>query len=122
MKVFEYALVRAVPRIERGECLNVGVIVYCQAADYLGAGVHVNEARLLALDPSADIEAVASAVDAIKAVCAGTTGPAAATSRGERFRWLTAPRSTVVQPGPVHSGLTEKPEAELSRLFDELVR
>ena len=122
MKVFEYAVVRAIPRVERGECLNVGVMVYCQAADYLGASVQVDEARLLALDASADVEAVTTAVNAIKATCAGTTGPAAAAGPGERFRWLTSPRSTIVQPGPVHSGLTEQPEAELARLFDELVR
>lgn len=122
MNVFEYAVVRAIPRIERGECLNVGVIVYCQAADYLGAGVYVDEARLTALDPSADFDAISAAVEAIKATCAGSAGQAAATSLGERFRWLTAPRSTIVQPGPVHSGLTELPEAELARLFDELVR
>lgn len=122
MNVFEYALFRAYPRIERGECLNVGVIVYCQADDYLGASVHVDENRLLALDPSADVEAVIAAVDAIKATCAGTTGPAADSALGDRFRWLTAPRSTIVQPGPVHSGLTEAPEAELARLFDDLVR
>ncbi len=122
MKAFEYAVVRAVPRVERGECLNVGVIVYCQAADYLGAGVHVDEARLTALDPSADYDAISAAVDAITAPCAGTAGRAATASPGERFRWLTAPRSTIVRPGPVHSGLTELPEAELARLFDELVR
>lgn len=122
MKAFEYALIRAVPRIERGECLNVGVIVYCQAADYLGARVQVDEARLLALDPSADIEAVTSAVNAVKSTCAGTGGPAAGTDPGERFRLLTAPRSTIVQPGPVHSGLTESPDVELARLFDDLVR
>ncbi len=122
MKAFEYALIRAVPRIERGECLNVGVIVYCQAADYLGARVQVDESRLLALDPSADIDAVTSAVNAVKSTCAGAGGPAAGAKPGERFRWLTAPRSTIVQPGPVHSGLTESPEAELARLFDDLVR
>lgn len=122
MKVFEYAVVRAVPRIERGECLNVGVIVYCQAADYLGARVQVDDGRLLALDPSADVEAVTAAVNAVKSTCAGTAGPAAGASPGERFRWLTAPRSTIVQPGPVHSGLTEQPESELARLFDDLVR
>ena len=122
MNVFEYAVLRAIPRIERGECLNVGVMVYCQALDYIGARVQVNEARLLALDPSADVDAVTAAVDAIKTTCAGTTGPSSGASPGERFRWLTAPRSTIVQPGPVHSGLTEKPEAELARLFDELVR
>lgn len=122
MNVFEYAIVRAVPRVERGECLNVGVIVYCQSVDYLGASVHVEEARLLALDPSADVEAVTAAADAIKTTCSGTTGPAAGASPGDRFRLLTAPRSTIIQPGPVHSGLTETPESELARLFDELVR
>lgn len=122
MNVFEYALIRAVPRIERGECLNIGVIVYCQAEDYLGADVHVDEARLLTLDPSADLDAISAAADAIRATCAGLAGPAADSSPGERFRWLTAPRSTIVQPGPVHSGLTERPAAELARLFDDLVR
>jgi hypothetical protein len=122
MNVFEYAVVRAIPRIERGECLNVGVIVYCQAADFLGADVYVDEARLLALDPSADVEAITAAADAVKATCAGRAGPAADAPPGDRFRWITAPRSTIVQPGPVHSGLTERPEAELARLFDELVR
>lgn len=122
MNVFEYALIRIVPRIERGECLNAGVIVYCRALEYLGADVHVDEARLLTLDPSTDLEAVTAAVNAIKSACAGTAGPASGIGPGDRFRWLTAPRSTVVQPGPVHSGLTEQPETELARLFDELVR
>lgn len=122
MKAFEYAVVRAVPRIERGECLNVGVIVYCQAADYIGASVHVDQAKLTALDPSADFDAISAAVDAIRATCSGSAGRAAGASPGERFRWLTAPRSTIVRPGPVHSGLTELPEAELARLFDDLVR
>jgi hypothetical protein len=122
VKVFEYAVIRAVPRIERGECLNVGVIVYCQAADFLGARVLVDESRLLALDPSADVEAVTAAVNAVRATCAGMGGPAAEAGPGERFRWLTAPRSTIVQPGAVHSGLTEQPDAELARLYDELVR
>lgn len=122
MNVFEYALIRIVPRVERGECLNAGVLVYCQELDYLGADVHVDEERVLALDPSADIEAITTAVNALRTACAGTAGPASTMSPGDRFRWLTAPRSTVVQPGPVHSGLTEQPAAELARLFDELVR
>lgn len=121
MNVFEYALMRAVPRIERGECLNIGVLVYCQALDYLGARVHVDPDRLLALDPSADVEAVSGAVEAVRATCAGS-GPGGSKPPGERFRLMTAPRSTIVQPGPVHAGLTEEPDAELARLFDELVR
>jgi hypothetical protein len=122
MKVFSYALLRAVPRVERGECVNVGVIVYCQALDYLAAGVHVDADRLLAVDPSADVEAITNAADAVKATCAGTGTPAEESSLGERFRWLTAPRSTVVQPGPTHGGMTDDPAAELARLLDELVR
>ncbi|MGH8776574.1 MAG: DUF3037 domain-containing protein [Jiangellaceae bacterium] len=121
MMTFEYALLRAVPRIERGEVANVGVIVYCQDQDYLAAAAHVDAPRLRALDPEVDVEAVCAAVDAIRAACDGA-GPAGAGSKGERFRWVTAPRSTVVQPGPVHAGRTDDPAAELVRLLDRLVR
>lgn len=121
MKAFEYAVLRAVPRIDRGERMNVGVIVYCQALDYLGAATHVDPARLRALDPDVDVAAVCAAVDAVRAVCAGE-GPSAAGPKGDRFRWITAPRSTVVQPGPVHAGLTDSPEAEQEHLLDRLVR
>lgn len=121
MRAFSYALLRAVPRIERGEYINVGVILYCQADSFLAARVHVDADRLLALDASADVTAVRHAADAIAATCAddGLTGGA---GLGERFRWLTAPRSTVVQPGPTHAGLTDDPTADLDRLFDDLVR
>jgi hypothetical protein len=122
MKTFSYAVLRAVPRVERGEFINVGVIVYCQALDFLAASVYVDAERLLALDASADVDAVSSAAEAIKATCAGGDGPAAESTLGERFRWLTAPRSTVVQPGPTHAGITDDPTAELARLLDELVR
>ena len=119
-EVFEYALLRAVPRVERGECLNIGVLVHCRAADFLAAAVHVDAARVLAMAPDCDVDAVRAAADAVVRTCAGE-GPAGATSRGQRFRWLTAPRSTVVQPGPVHAGLTEDPAAELARLLAALV-
>lgn len=121
MKAFSYALLRAVPRIERGEYVNVGVILYCQADSFLAARVHVDADRLLALDPSADVTAVRDAADAIAATCTDD-GPTAGAGRGERFRWLTAPRSTIVQPGPTHAGLTDDPAADLDRLFDDLVR
>jgi hypothetical protein len=122
--VFDYALLRAVPRIERGETVNVGVVVYCQQNDFLEAAAHVDVARLTCLDAEADVEAVREALDAICAVCRGdaAAGPAGALPRGERFRWLTAPRSTIVQPGPVHAGLTADPAAELERLLQTLVR
>jgi Protein of unknown function (DUF3037) len=120
---FEYAVLRAVPRVDRGECVNVGVVLYCQAADYLRVLVHVDEARLRSLDPSVDVDAVRSALAGVEAVCAGdaAAGPAAAGSRRERFGWLTAPRSTVVQAGPVHSGVTHDPDGQLHRLLDRLV-
>lgn len=120
MKAFSYALLRAVPRIERGECVNVGVILYCQAEAFLAARVHVDADRLSTLDPSADVTAVRDAAAAITAICADD-GRAGGAGRGERFRWLTSPRSTVVQPGPTHAGLTDDPRADLDRLFGDLV-
>ncbi len=121
---FEYALLRAVPRVDRGECVNVGVVLYCQAEGYLAAAIHLDEGRLLLLDPEADVDAVRSALDAVVAVCAGdpAAGAAAQLPVRQRFGWLTSPRSTVVQPGPVHCGLTGRPGAELARLESVLVR
>ncbi|AXI76590.1 DUF3037 domain-containing protein [Peterkaempfera bronchialis] len=121
---FEYAVLRAVPRVERGECINVGVLLYCRTAGFVGVRTHLDEARLLALDPRADVEGVRRALRGVEGVCLGGehAGPAAADSPGQRFRWLTAPRSTVVQPGPVHTGLTADPQADLERLAELLVR
>lgn len=121
---FEYALLRAVPRVDRGECVNVGVIVYCQARDFVGARVHLDVDRLRALDPDVDVDLVSAALDGVLAVCCGSgeAGQAGRTRPRERFGWLTAPRSTVVQPGPVHAGLTTDPEVELSRLVETLVK
>ena len=120
---FEYAVLRVVPRVERGECINAGVVLYCQAERFLGARVHLDPARLMALDPGADLEAVRAHLEAFRSVCAG--GPeAGAVGRlplGERFGWLVAPRSTVVQPSPVHTGLTDDAEAELERLLSRMV-
>ena len=120
---FEYAVLRAVPRVDRGECINVGVVLYCQARDFLGAAVHLDEGRLRLLDPEADVDAVAAALVGVRAVCRGDApaGPAAAPSPRARFGWLTAPRSTVVQPGAVHGGLTADPAADLERLLVRLV-
>ena len=118
--VFEYAVLRAVPRVERGECVNVGLVLYCQDADFLRTRVHLDVPRLKALDADVDVEGVRGALEALARTCAGE-GPAGATSLGQRFRWLTAPRSTVVHAGPVHAGLTEDPVAELDRLLNALV-
>ena len=122
--VFEYALLRVVPRVERGECINAGVVVYCRARAYVGARTHLDETRLLALDPDADVAGVRAALGAVERHCAGgeEAGQAARDDAGRRFRWLIAPRSTVVQPGPVHTGLTADPAAETQRLLDLLVR
>ncbi|WP_441251808.1 DUF3037 domain-containing protein [Kitasatospora sp. McL0602] len=120
---YEYAVLRAVPRVERGECVNIGVLLYCRRHEHLGARTHLDRSRLLALDPVADVAGVRRALHGVEAVCAGGpgAGPAAGDSAGQRFRWLTAPRSAIVQPGPVHTGFTADPEAELRRLFELLV-
>ncbi|MEO9137843.1 MAG: DUF3037 domain-containing protein [Jatrophihabitans sp.] len=120
---FEYAVIRVVPRVERGESINAGVILFCRERDYLGGAVHLDTARLRALDAEAPVEDVAAALDSIVASC-GTDadGPALAEEIGRRFRWLTAPRSTIVQPGPVHTGITDDPGTEIDRLLGRLVR
>ncbi|MEW2530959.1 DUF3037 domain-containing protein [Streptomyces sp. NPDC047071] len=122
--VYEYALLRVVPRVERGEQFNAGVVLYCRAKSYVAARVHLDEAKLRALDPAADAAGVRAALGAVAGVCAGgeRAGQAAGDDAGRRFRWLIAPRSTVVQPGPVHTGLTADPEAEVERLVELLVR
>jgi hypothetical protein len=116
---FQWALVRVVPRVERGEAINVGVIVYSKRLRYLGARIELDEARLRALSPGVDVAAVRSGLTAFERAC--TQGPLAERPIGERFNWLTAPRSAIVQPGPVHGGVTASPSAELDRLFRELV-
>jgi hypothetical protein len=114
----EYAYLRAVPRVELGEAVNVGVLVYCQARDYLDCATWLDPARVRALDPAADVEGLAAALAAIVLICRGgpAAGPAGEISVGQRFRWLTAPRSAVLQPGPVHLGLCGEPAQTLRRL------
>lgn len=121
MKVFEYAVLRATPRVERGESVNIGIVFYCQAEDFLTVRVHVDADRLRALDAGVDVAGIAEAAGALERTCAGE-GPAAETTLGQRFRWLTAPRSTVLAAGPVHSGLTTDPRVEVERLLETLVR
>ncbi|GAA4546954.1 DUF3037 domain-containing protein [Pseudonocardia xishanensis] len=135
--LYEYALLQVVPRVERGETMNAGVLVYCRAADFLGGRVHLDRARLAALDPHADADAIADLLDTLVAVCAvpetaradrrtegalAASGPGAGEDLGRRFRRLTAPKSTVVRPGPVHTGLTADPAGEPDRLLERLVR
>ena len=114
----EYAYLRAIPRVELGESVNVGVLVYCQARDYLACATWLDPDRVRTLDPSADIDGLAAALGAVAKVCHGgePAGQAGQVSVGQRFRWLTAPRSAVLQPGPVHLGLCCEPEETLRRL------
>ena len=119
---FQYAVLRAVPRVERGEFINVGVIVYCQALDFLRAAVTVDAARLLALAADADVDAVRTSAQAVVDACLEPVGSAREnTGLATRFGILTAPRSTVVQPSPVHAGVTSHPAATLELLVSRLV-
>ena len=119
---YEWCLLRVVPRVERGERVNAGVVVYCQSHDVLTAAVEFDPARALALAPDLDVAAVRRHLDAAVAICAGTHPATVGMTAGQRFRWLTAPRSTVVQASPVHTGLSSEPERELGRLLDKMVR
>ena len=121
---FEYAVLRVVPRVDRGEAMNAGIILYCRPLQYLKAWIELDTDRLLALDPAADVAAIGRALAGIVAVCAQdpAVGPAGLQDIGRRFGWLTAPRSTVVQPGPVHTGLTSDPDADAEHLLGSLVR
>jgi hypothetical protein len=121
---FSYAIVRVVPSIERGERINVGVVVYCRPAGYLGARTGLDEARLLALWPEADVAAVRGRLEAIERIAAGDAsagGPIARLDPDARFHWLVAPSSTVIQPSAVHTGICRDPAAELDELFERLV-
>lgn len=122
--VFEYALLRVVPCLERGECVNAGVILYAQEQGFLAARWSLDEDRLRALAAHVDVEGVRRALESVAAMCRGgaEAGSAGRERPGQRFRWLTAPRSTIVQPGPIHGGLTEDPAAEVERLLERLVR
>jgi hypothetical protein len=117
---YEYAVIQAVPRAERGELINVGVVLYCQQHDFVAARTHLYAERLWALDPAADVEAIGTALSAWEATCTGA-GAAAGMRPGERFHWLVAPRSTVLRASPVHMGLAVDPDAELDRLVTLLV-
>jgi Protein of unknown function (DUF3037) len=127
-EAFEYAVLRVIPRVDRGEAMNAGIVLYCRPRRYLGARLALDADVLRALDPEADVAGVQRALAAMAQVCggaggsgAGSPGPAGAQDIGRRFRWLTAPRSTVVQAGPVHTGLTRDPDAEIDGLLRALV-
>jgi hypothetical protein len=116
---FDYTVIQVVPRVDRDERMNAGVILFCPAAAFLGCRIALDVDRLRALAPDVDVAAVNAQLDAIRAVCASDAGagPIARLSPSERFHWLTTPRSTVVQPSPPHAGLCDDPAAALDRLF-----
>jgi hypothetical protein len=120
---FQYALLRVVPDLARGELLNAGVVVFCRTRSFLAARAALDRARLAALAPTADADAIAAHLAVLERIAAGApeAGPVAALAPSERFHWLVAPSSTVVQPSPVHTGLTDDPAAVLDHLFDTLV-
>ncbi len=121
---YDYAVIRVVPRVEREEFVNVGVVVSCTAQDFLAAATHVDPARIAMLDPTLDIESLRRHLASIERICRGgaDAGPIGALSPRERFRWMTAPRSTVIQFSPAHTGRCDNPAALLARLLDQLVR
>jgi hypothetical protein len=120
---YSYVVLRCVPRVDREEFVNVGVVVYCQARDVLQCASHLDRRRLLALDSHLDLPAVQAALSAVDAICRGeeAAGSVAGAPLGARFGFLAAPRSTVIQPSPVHGGVTAEPEAELQSLLRALV-
>ncbi len=120
---YDYAVIRVVPRIEREEFVNAGVILSCQKLGFLGARIALDESRLLALAPDVDLELVRRHLAAIPAICAGhaDAGPIGALPPRARFHWLTARRSSIIQTSPVHTGRCGDPEATLDRLLQKLV-
>ncbi|MGX7679753.1 DUF3037 domain-containing protein [Jatrophihabitans sp. DSM 45814] len=120
---YQYVALRCVPRVDREEFVNIGVVLYSQAADFLCAASSLNSLRLTNLFPELDLEAVAAALRAVDAVCCGDESAATLglSTLGQRFGWLAAPKSTVVQPGPIHGGLTDDPSRQLEHLLQGLV-
>jgi hypothetical protein len=120
---FDYAIVRVVPRVERGEQINAGVILSCAERDYLAARIALDAGRLAALWPARDASEIEAALSVIPLIAAGDPrgGPIAALPRSERFHWLVAPRSAIIQTSPVHTGLCDEPQAVLDQLLDRLV-
>ena len=121
---YSYALVRVVPRVARGEFLNVGVVLFSRELDFLGARLDVDEARLRSLAPDVDTALVERHLRVFEAICEGSAngGPIAALPKPERFHWLVAPRSTMIQTSPVHVGRSQNVERALEDLLNEFVR
>lgn len=123
-EVYDYAIVRVVPRVEREEFINAGVIVSCQRSGFLKAAMALDEARLLALDAQVDLEIVHRHLGAIVSICEGQAGcgPIALLPYRSRFHWLTARRSAIIQTSPVHTGRSTNAAAALEHIMDRMVR
>lgn len=121
---YDYAVIRVVPRVDREEFVNVGVIVSCPQRDFLDCRIEVDEARLRALFPAIDLELVRRHLASIPAICRGgdEAGPIGKLPARERFRWLIAPRSTIIQASPAHTGRCGDPPALMEHLLDTMVR
>lgn len=115
---FDYAILRVVPRVERQEFINAGVVAFCLEKRYLAARIHLNEDRLHALWPDADVAQAREHLEAVRRICEGDSGagPIAKLSQRERFHWITSPRSTIIQPSPIHTGVCDEPDGLLDRL------
>lgn len=121
---YDYAIIRVVPRVEREEFVNAGVILFCPAMKFLDARIELDEQRVLVIDPSADLESIRTHLATIPAICAGgaSAGPIGELPKRKRFEWLTAPRSTIIQTSPVHAGWCKEPADALDSLLYTMVR
>ena len=121
---YDYAVIRVVPRVDRGEQVNVGVVLSCGDLEYLDSRIELDERLVVALDPTVDLHTLRESLGTIGRVCRGgaDAGPIGELPSRGRFRWLVSPRSTIVQPSPVHTGRTSDPASCLERLMDRLVR
>ncbi len=118
---YDYAVIRLVPRVERGEFINVGVVLFCRTRRFLEARIEVDEERLLAFAPELDIDEVRQHLESIPQLCAGA-GPIGEMGQADAFHWLVAPHSTIIQASPVHCGICEEPATALEHLMDTMVR
>lgn len=123
LTTFDYAIIRVVPRVERGEFLNVGVVLFCRTLRFLGSRIELDGCRLHALAPKLDLDSLQQHLDSITAICVGgsTAGPIGQLPIAERFHWLVSPRSTIIQPSPVHCGICTDAQAALDQVFAAMV-
>lgn len=123
-KSYDYAIIRVVPRVERGEFINAGVILFCSEMAFLDACIALDEAKVRALAPQVDIDSIREHLETIPRVAAGgkDAGPIGMLTQRERFHWLVSPRSTIVQLSPVHTGMTTEPRKDLEQLMERVVR